>query len=170
MTKNLDPYDNIMNELRKLNSMFEESKKEAITSDKILEYEPVNDEECFFHRRGDAGYDLYTLKTKWVWPWKVTKIPVNVKIALPSNTFGLVTLRSCMYDKGINILNGTIDETYRDTPHIAAHRIGFLPKRVKAGSRIGQMIMIPYVEALLLKTKIESNTDRGNGKFGSTNK
>jgi dUTP pyrophosphatase len=145
-------------------------KKESITTDRVLEYEPVNEgEECFFHRPGDAGYDLYTLKTKWIWPWKVTKIPVNVKIALPTNTFGLITLRSCMYDKGVNILNGIIDEIYRDKPHIAAHRIGFLPMKIKAGSRIGQMVIIPYVEACMIKSQISANTERGAGKFGSTN-
>ncbi len=161
--------DSTEQKITTVDKKIDELSKVALKTNAILEYEPDNEySECFYHRKNDCGYDIYTAKTKWVWPFRVTKIPVNFKCALPENTFGLITLRSSMYDKGIHVLNGAIDETYRGHPHIAAHRIGLLPKRIKAGSRIAQMIIIPYVEVMLVKTSIEMDTDRGTGKFGST--
>lgn len=155
----------------KINKSVKENDNEYLKVGRILEYQQINPEiEAFFHRKKDAGYDLYTLETKWIWPFKITKIPVNIRVALPDNTFGLVTIRSCMYDKGVSILNGIIDEPYRGIPHIAAHKIGFLPRKIKAGSRIGQMVILPYVECMPVPNdNIPVDTERGENKFGSTN-
>lgn len=151
--------------------IYKQKDESVLNVGRILEYEVVNKEfPTFYHNQGDAGYDIYTSKTKWVWPFKITKIPVNVKIALPNNTFGLVTVRSCMCDKGIDVLNGIIDEPYRGVPHVATHRIGILPRRIKAGSRIAQLVIIPYVECHLVESKIKIDTERGNKGFGHTNK
>jgi dUTP pyrophosphatase len=74
-----------------------------------------------------------------------------------------------MYDKGVNVLNGIIDEPYRGIPHVAAHKIGILPRRIKAGSRIAQMVIVPYIECHLIESVIKNDTMRGEKGFGHTN-
>ena len=135
----------------------------------ILEYQPIdNNMPVFFHNRKDAGYDLYITKTTWIWPFKINKVPVNMKIILPDNTFGLITGRSSTTEKSIMIVNGIIDETYRGTPHVEAYKIGLLPKRIKAGARIAQMIVSPYVEPNMVSSTISNDTARGDKGFVST--
>lgn len=144
----------------------------AITNVKvgdILEYQIIDSKiPAFLHNSKDAGYDLYTVKTKWIWPFKITKIPVNIKMILPDNTFGLITTRSCVYDMGIDILNGIIDEPYRGIPHVAGYRVGLWPKRIPKGSRIAQLIILPYVEPYFVESEIKNDTYRGEKGFGST--
>lgn len=137
----------------------------------ILEYEPISESiPAFFHNDKDAGYDLYTAESKWVWPFKVVKIPVSIKVCLPDDTFGFITCRSSMYEKGINVINGIVDESYRGIPHVAVHKIGIFPKKIKAGTRIAQMIIIPYIEPMIVKSVIKEDTNRGANGFGSTDK
>ena len=60
----------------------------------ILEIEPLdsNIPSCSQYQCDEAGYYLYTLKDKWIFPFKKTRIKLNIKyIYLPNHCFGLIT-------------------------------------------------------------------------------
>ena len=60
----------------------------------ILEIEPLdsNIPSCSQYQCDEAGYYLYTLKDKWIFPFKKTRINLNIKyIYLPNRCFGLIT-------------------------------------------------------------------------------
>ena len=60
----------------------------------ILEVEPLdsNIPSCSQYQCDEAGYYLYTLKDKWIFPFKKTRIKLNIKyIYLPNHCFGLIT-------------------------------------------------------------------------------
>lgn len=125
----------------------------------------------FATRKGDAGYDLYTTETVWLWPFHVNTVKLNIKCQLPSNTFGFITSRSGLGSKGIVVVNGIIDEIYRGYFHASIYKIGLLPKRIKKGTKIAQMIIVPYVDPYIEEVDSEyelTKTIRGTDCFGST--
>ena len=60
----------------------------------ILEVEPLdsNIPSCSQYQCDEAGYYLYTFKNKWIFPFKKTRIRLNIEyMYLPNNCFGLIT-------------------------------------------------------------------------------
>jgi len=100
----------------------------------------------FKHSEGDAGYDLYITEDKWIWPFRVTKVQTNAMIELPEGFFGRVVGRSGESSKGNVVIEGTIDCNYRGVVSVLMYRIGFLPKKLKARTRVAQMVVSPYAE------------------------
>ena len=130
----------------------------------------VVDRECsvYLKKNGDAGYDLYTLKDKWIFPFKVYKIPLNIKIELPDNKFGLITSRSGKSLEGIFVIPGIIDSNYRGLVSAITTRIGLLPKKIKKNTRIAQMIILDYNDYILKEVNSLSQSNRNSNGFGSS--
>jgi dUTP pyrophosphatase len=122
----------------------------------------------FKHSLGDAGYDLYSTTDAWIWPFKITKIPTNCKVEIPKGYYGEVTGRSGQTSLGNVVVKGTIDNTYRGVVHIMMYRIGLLPRKIKKGTRVAQMIICPYGEVAWEAAKELSESDRGQNGFGHT--
>ena len=60
----------------------------------ILEVEPLdsNIPSCSQYQCDEAGYYLYTFENKWIFPFKKTRIRLNIEyMYLPNNCFGLIT-------------------------------------------------------------------------------
>ena len=122
-------------------------------------------------RKGDAGYDLYTTKTILLFPFKVSNVRLNIKCQLPKGTFGFITSRSGLGSKGIVVVNGIIDEIYRGYLNASIYSLNFLPKIIKKGTRIAQMVVIRYeeLEVSIVDSDDElTKTIRGTNHFGST--
>ena len=65
-----------------------------IEKDYILEVQSLDDSipSCSQYQCDEAGYFLYSRKNKWVFPFKKTRIPLNIlSITLPDNTIGIVS-------------------------------------------------------------------------------
>lgn len=122
----------------------------------------------FKHKFGDAGYDLYTTKDMWVWPFKVIKIPLNCKIEIPDGTFGLITSRSGMSLAGLFTIPGIVDCIYRGQVSAIMFRFGLFPKKVKKGTRLCQLIVVPYKEMSWKEKEIVPDTARGENAFGDS--
>lgn len=123
---------------------------------------------AYKHSEKNAGYDLYATKNTWIFPFKVKKVPVNLCCLLPTNTFGLVTSRSGESLKGNFVVPGVIDCNYTGQICAIMTRIGFLPRRIKKGTRIAQMIIINYNDVSFTEKSELSKTNRGSNGFGSS--
>lgn len=134
----------------------------------ILKVQKVdNDIPLFKHSYGDAGYDLYVTKDTWIYPFKVNKVPVNVKCQIENFHFGLTTSRSGETLKGNIVIPGIIDNTYRGQISALMFRVGLLPKKIKKNTRIAQLIIIPYKECTIISEKLDNST-RGENGYGSS--
>lgn len=122
----------------------------------------------FKHKFGDAGYDLYAVEDKWIWPFSVTKIKTNIKMEIPPGYLGWVTSRSGQTEIGNYTLAGIIDSGYRGIVHIMMSRIGLLPRKIKKGTRVAQLIIIPYMEMDWLERAVLSPSYRGTDAFGKS--
>lgn len=120
-----------------------------------------------------AGADLYACM----------KEPVNVKagttefihtgiaMAIPEGLVGLVYARSGLAcKKGLAPANkvGVIDSDYRGEIMIALHNHSDEDILVEDGERVAQMVIAPYLFANYEEVNSLSDTDRGEGGFGST--
>ena len=99
-------------------------------------------------------------------------IPTGLHIALPAGYEAQVRPRSGMALKhGIGVLNspGTIDADYRGEIGIILVNLSNEPFVVNDGDRIAQMVIqtLPDVRLVLAADDL-SQTDRGDGGFGST--
>ena len=121
-----------------------------------------------------AGYDLYvpqSMGTILIPAHTTEKVSIGIAIELPLNTFGAIFARSGLATKeGLRPANcvGVIDSDYRGEIIVAIHNDTNENKMIHGGDRIAQLVIMPYVNYPLEETKELSDTERGNGGFGST--
>jgi len=121
-----------------------------------------------------AGWDLYAATDKdiTIAPHETVKIGTGIAVEIPSGLFGAIFARSGIATKqGLRPANavGVIDSDYRGELIVALHNDSTEHQMVTAGSRIAQLVLIPYFKINNFQIVNElSNTERGDGGFGST--
>ncbi|MBR5135175.1 MAG: dUTP diphosphatase, partial [Clostridia bacterium] len=65
---------------------------------------------------------------------------------------------------------GVIDSDYRGEIMVALHNHGEQTQMIENGERIAQIVIAPYLTADFVEAEDLSDTDRGEGGFGSTGK
>jgi len=63
---------------------------------------------------------------------------------------------------------GTIDADYRGELCILMSNIGTKPYTINAGDKVAQLVIAPTPMMVFEETSISTETDRGEGGFGST--
>ena len=117
---------------------------------------------------GSAAYDLRSKYSILLHHGQVTKVPLKLTMALPSNMCAMIVGRSGLAAKGILAHNGIIDPDYQGECVALLHNMTERAFPVTKGQRIAQMILLPVVPATWTKTdKLPPTTRQGNG-LGST--
>jgi len=127
---------------------------------------------------GDSGFDLraYLKESVTLKPLERKLIPTGLKFELPPNTELQVRPRSGMALKhGISVLNtpGTVDEGYRGDVGVIAVNLSNEDYTIEPGERIAQGVIMNVIGqniSTLTKTNSLTDTERGDGGFGSTGK
>lgn len=120
-----------------------------------------------------AGYDLYAAidETVVIGPHETQKIGTGLSFELPDNTFGMIVARSGLATKeGLRPANcsGICDSDYRGEYIIALHNDSDEIRYVEPGERIAQLILMNYVPMTFEMVEELTETERGEGGFGST--
>lgn len=100
-------------------------------------------------------------------------IPTGLFIEIPKGYEAQVRPRSGLALKhGITVLNspGTIDSDYRGEIQVLLINHGQLPFEIQHGERIAQMIVAQHERVSWLQTHALTNTQRGEGGYGSSGK
>ncbi len=120
-----------------------------------------------------AGYDLYAA-TDYIIdiaPHSTVKIGTGLSFELPPGTFAAIFARSGIATKrGLRPANctGIIDADYRGEVIVALHNDTDEIQSIEPGERIAQMILLPFIEMNFEEVDKLSDTNRGNGGFGSS--
>lgn len=120
-----------------------------------------------------AGADLYSAEDADVViePNETKFIGTGLAMEIPEGYVGLVYARSGLACKrGLAPANkvGVVDSDYRGEIKVALHNHGKEAQTVEKGERIAQMVIAPYLSVNYEEADELSETERGEGGFGST--
>jgi dUTP pyrophosphatase len=140
----------------------------------------------------DAGFDVFATEDVTIFPGQVVKTPLNIRMKLPAGSWARIETKSGLGSKGMLVYAGVVDEGYRGIPHVIATNLnwnleweaqddgGFAPKNaqnhnikpivVKKGEKLAQITMEPHSNEYFMVQveKVNTETDRGTGGFGSS--
>lgn len=121
----------------------------------------------------DAGFDLRasTCMRIPVSAWAL--VPTGTKMQIPEGYVGKVCPRSGMALKhGVTVLNapGIIDAGFEGEIQVILVNHGLEPFDVGAGDRIAQLLIEQLPDVQLVAGEIATQSERGEGGFGSTGK
>jgi dUTP pyrophosphatase len=122
--------------------------------------------------QNDAGLDLVSTSIIEHTPTKIT-YGLGVALEIPEGFVGLIFPRSSVRNTDLQLSNsvGVIDSGYRGELQATFRKtLGVESKVYEIGDRIAQIIIIPYPPIEFQEVEELSNTERGEGGFGSTGK
>ena len=140
----------------------------------------------FYSKDGDAGMDL-TATSKWYDDNGNTCYGTGLAFEIPEGYFGLLVPRSSNAKTDLRLTNssGILDSGYRGEvmfkyrndnfsnmsddykAHVSNGIIDFTNEN-NVGDRIGQILVLPYPKIEFVEVEELSETERGEGGFGST--
>ena len=120
-----------------------------------------------------AGADLHVLTKEpiEIHPGETVLLHTGIALAIPEGFVGLVFARSGLATKrDLAPANkvGVIDSDYRGELMVPLHNHGKKVQTVLPGERIAQLAVIPYLTAAFTEVESLTETERGEGGFGST--
>tara|TARA_B100000287_G_C20527102_1_gene739304 strand:- start:547 stop:996 length:450 start_codon:yes stop_codon:yes gene_type:complete len=118
---------------------------------------------------GDAAMDLYAAhyeKDKYGNYVYFTGLCIEI----PPGFVGLLFPRSSVSKTSMALANsvGVVDSGYRGEIMLKYRQIGGPNPTYINGTKVGQLMIVPYPIVELIETSELSTTDRGHGGFGST--
>lgn len=122
-----------------------------------------------------AGADLYACLDApiVVAPGKTAWVPTGIALEVPMGCAGLIYARSGMAAKrGLAPANkvGVIDSDYRGEIKVVLLNHGEVEQTIEPGERIAQFVITPVLTPEYVLVEELSDTQRGEGGFGSTGK
>ena len=121
-----------------------------------------------------AGYDVHACldDSLTVLRGQITPVPTGLAVEIPPGYHISIRARSGMAVKhGLTPVNtpGTIDADYRGEIFVPLINLGNADYTIKHGDRIAQLLLEKTYEIAWQEGEL-SETERGEGKFGSTGK
>ena len=120
-----------------------------------------------------AGADLYAAveNSIIIKSGETYLVPTGISMEIPEGFAGLIFARSGLATKkGLAPANkvGVIDSDYRGEVMVALFNHSKEDFTLERGERIAQLVITPYLTAQFEETDALSDTQRGEGGFGST--
>lgn len=124
-----------------------------------------------YAHEGDAGLDLLIKHDVTLEPNQRANVGTGVSVEIPSGCVGLVLPRSGLASNfGITLSNsvGVIDSGYRGEIRASLINTSDETITLDAGTRVCQLVVMPFVPCELVPVEELSETERGTAGFGST--
>lgn len=118
---------------------------------------------------GDAGYDLYAFFDADLLPLQRWLIGTRISISIPKGYYGRIAPRSGLaFKKGIDVMAGVIDSTYRGEIGVILVNLGSENFIVKSGDKIAQLIIEKCHDVEWKEVEELDSTTRGDKGYGSS--
>lgn len=118
----------------------------------------------------DAGLDLYARETKTVLARGSETFDTGVHVELPTGTTGFLKSKSGLNVKHGITSEGVIDVGYTGSIVVKLYNNSDTDYTVNAGDKISQLVILPILTPEIELADDLTETERGNGGFGSTGK
>ena len=122
-------------------------------------------------KMGDVAFDLFSAIDYELRPGERFAVPTGIAVEIPPGYEGQVRPRSGLALKeGITVLNtpGTIDSGYRGEVKTIMINHNDESFKITKGMRISQLAIRPVPKVEFIEVEELSDSDRGEGGFGST--
>ena len=118
----------------------------------------------------DAGFDLTCTRYE-VTNGELFTYHTDIAVEIPDGYVGLLFPRSSIYKQDLFLTNsvGVIDSCFRGEVTVK-FRTHLFAKPYDKGDRVAQMIIMPYPHVDFVEVDELSESDRGDGGYGSTGK
>lgn len=119
---------------------------------------------------GAAGFDLTAIGLEVT--ETTLKFDTGIAVEIPPGYVGLVFPRSSICKTGLSLANsvGVIDSDYRGSISFVFYKGPTWIEQYSYGDRIGQLVIMPIPEVEFVEAEELSETERGEGGYGSTGK
>jgi dUTP pyrophosphatase len=135
-----------------------------------------------YAKPGDAGVDLTAVSIEFNKKLGCITYDTGLSVEIPEGYVGLIFPRSSIYKTIHSLSNsvGVIDSGYRGSikfnfrdaydPHenLSVRFYRYEDDHYQIGDRIGQLVIMPYPKIQFEEVEELSETDRGDGGFGSS--
>lgn len=124
-----------------------------------------------YAKKGDAGFDLRCTEGVTIQPHETVMVGTGIAVEIPDGHVGLCFPRSGIAShRGVNLANcvGVIDSCYRGEVKAPLHNIGSVEQVIAEHERVFQMIVMRFDTCEFVEVDELSETERGDGGFGST--
>lgn len=125
-----------------------------------------------YAKENDAGMDLVATSIKENTTFQIT-YGLGIALEIPDGFVGLIFPRSSIRNTELTLSNsvGVVDAGYRGELGATFNKTNGLDSLAyKVGDRVCQIMIIPHPIIQLEEVNELSNTERGEGGFGSTGK
>ncbi len=116
-----------------------------------------------------AGYDLYASDDVRIQHGSRAVVSTGIALKIPAGHYGKIESRSGLaLNNGLIALAGVIDSDYRGEVKVILANISSETITILTGTRVAQIIIVPYVNPDIMLVDSLEVTQRGSGGFGST--
>ena len=118
----------------------------------------------------DAGFDMTCTRYE-VTNGELFTYHTDIAVEIPEGNVGLLFPRSSIYKQDLFLTNsvGVVDSGYRGEVMFKFKPICTdVKQHYQVGERIGQLIIIPYPDVEFVEADELSDSDRGEGGYGSS--
>lgn len=138
----------------------------------MIKFKPLNQFATLpsYKHEGDAGMDVASVECVIIPPHGRAKIPTGLACEMPQGYEMQVRPRSGLSSRGIVAMFGTVDNGYRGEIGVTVMNFTDEPYVIGVGDRIAQLVVAPITRLRPSWGKVSSDTERGEGGFGSTGK
>lgn len=139
----------------------------------ILEIKKLSDDAIIpkYAYEDDAAFDLFSVEDVELSPNDRFQIPTGIAMEIPSGHVGLIWDKSGLSHKnGLKVLGGVIDSGYRGEVKIGIINLGSEKYKIEKGHKVAQMIIQKKETCEIVEVNELSDSNRGEGGFGSSGK
>lgn len=122
-----------------------------------------------YAKDGDAGMDLFALEEVTIVPNERARIRTGVAMEIPYGYVGLCWDKSGLsMTHGIKVLGGVIDSGFRGELILGVHNLSHRNYTFYKHYKVMQMLIQSIIQAEIVEAEELSESERGEGGFGST--
>lgn len=124
-----------------------------------------------YAKPGDAGMDLTAIGREYL-DGARQQFFFGLAFEIPEGYVGLIFPRSSIHKTYHRLSNavGVIDSSYRGEVSAVFDTVDYGDFEYSVGDRVAQMVIVPYAHCNIVEVDELSETERGNGGYGSTGK
>lgn len=117
---------------------------------------------------GDIGMDMYCMENVTIMPGEHHRFWHGFAMEYPAGYGGIIMDKGSISKAGLHHMGGVYDAGYRGEYNTLLVNLSDKPYTFEIGDKVSQLVIMPVVIGELVLVDNLSDSERGQGMFGST--